>query len=93
MDTSTPLGRDLDSRKQAIATVRNPRIRAAPSTRKGHSRLAPVGWTYTFLYCEENLGLAIPPLAAQVKRRRKPVPAPKPVGAAPRTAVPAAVYP
>jgi hypothetical protein len=36
-------------RFQAIATVRNPRIRAAPSTRKGHSRLAPVGWTYTFL--------------------------------------------
>jgi hypothetical protein len=44
----------------------------------------------TFLYCEENLGLAIPPLEATVKRRRKPVPAPKPVGAAPHMAVPGA---
>jgi hypothetical protein len=48
-DASTPGQRGRGCCCQAIATVRNPRIRAAPSTRKGHSRLAPVGWTYTFL--------------------------------------------
>ena len=53
---------------------------------------------FTFLYREVSPdALQIPPLAVEVgatkPRRRKPVPAPVPVGAAPLTAVPAPVYP
>jgi len=76
-------------------STRSDRI-ATPASRRNHKRrgeAARRGWTSTFLYRDLSPdALAIPPLAVEVDAkpwpRRKPVPAPKPVGGAPHTSVP-----
>jgi hypothetical protein len=91
---SSPSVHDCPTRRAVYARGRGGETSAPATTSLWRCGSASGGQRLTFRYREISPdALRIPPLEVEVgatkPRRRKPVPAPKAVGAAPRTAVPA----